>query len=455
MSESERGVKGAASGAEGDSRGVASESERLYQAARRVLPGGVSAAARLHPALGRAFMTARGEGGRLYDADGRAYIDLHTSSGASLLGHGHPAVKRAVQQALDLGIVCAHETPWQAEVARKLTEIVPCAELVRFTGSGTETTWHAIRTARAHTGRAKVVKFEGHFHGYHDYLGYSSWPPLDQAGPEDAPVAVPESAGIPPALRDFVIVLPWNDAGALERVLRRQGEEIAAVIMEPVNYNSGTILPAPGYLEAARRLTREAGVVLIFDEILSGFRTGPGCAQGYLGVTPDLCTLGKALGGGTVLSAFAGRRAVMEAVAPQGGAVHSGTFNAHLIPILAANAFLDEIARPAFWAHLEQLDTALYAGLREAFKRAGLPVWVQALGARFSLLFGLEEEPRSYRQAARHDRDLARRFWTAALDEGVYFHGGWHHGLSAMHTPGDVEEALEKVEAAARRVARG
>jgi glutamate-1-semialdehyde 2,1-aminomutase len=432
-----------------------SESQRLYEVAQQYLPGGVSAAARIHPSLGRAFMVARGEGARLYDADGKAYLDFHTGSGASLLGHGHPAVKRAVQQALDLGIVCAHETPWQAEVARKLTEIVPCAEMVRFTGSGTETTWHAIRTARAHTGRSKVVKFEGHFHGYHDYLAYSSWPPPDQAGPEDAPLAVPESAGIPPELRQFVIVLPWNDLGALERTIRREGDDIAAVIMEPINYNSGTIRPAPGYLEGARALTEEAGIVLIFDEILSGFRTGPGCAQGHLGVTPDMCTLGKALGGGTVLSAFAGRRAVMAAVAPQGGAVHSGTFNAHLIPILAANAFLDEIAKPAFWSHLAEVDTALYAGLRDVFKRAGLPVWVQGLGARFSLLFGLEEEPKSYRQAARYDRELARRFITAALDEGLYFHFGWHHGLSAQHTPADVAEALERAEAAARRVARG
>jgi glutamate-1-semialdehyde 2,1-aminomutase len=242
--------------------------------------------------------------------------------------------------------------------------------------------------------------------------------------------------------------------GALERTLQRQRDEIAAVIMEPINYNSGTIRPAPGYLEAARRLTRDAGVVLIFDEILSGFRTGPGCAQGFYGVTPDLCTLGKALGGGTVLSAFAGRREVMDAVAPRGGAVHSGTFNAHLIPILAAHAFLEEIARPTFWSHLEQVDTALYAGLRDAFKRAGVPVWVQGLGARFSLLFGLDEEPRSYRQAARQDGELARRFYAAALEEGVYFHVGWHHGISVQHTMADVDEALERIGRAARRVAR-
>ncbi|HLE45172.1 MAG TPA: aspartate aminotransferase family protein [Methylomirabilota bacterium] len=432
-----------------------SETDRLYREAQQHLAGGVSAAARVHASTGRPLMVARGEGGRLWDVDGRVYVDLHTSSGASLMGHGHPAVRRAVQQALELGIVCAHETPYQGEVARKISELVPSAELVRFTSSGTETTWHAIRTARASTGRWKVVKFEGHFHGYHDYLGWSSWPPLDRAGPEDEPTPWAESGGIPPQLEQFVIVLPWNDAGALERTIRRHRNEIAAVIMEPINYNSGTILPAPGYLEAARQLTRDAGIVLIFDEILSGFRTGPSCAQGHLGVTPDMCTLGKALGGGTVLSAFAGRRDVMAAVAPVGRAVHSGTFNAHLIPILAANAFLDEIAKPGFWTHLAELDSALYSGMREAFKRAGLPVWLQALGARFSLHFGLDAEPTSYRQAARFDHELARRFYAAAIEEGVYLHYGWHHGLSVMHTAADIDRALEGIEAAARRVARG
>ncbi len=398
-------------------------------------------------------MTARGEGGWVTDVDGKAYVDLNTSNGASLLGHGHPAVRRAIEQALELGIVCAHETPYQGEVARKISALVPCAELVRFAGSGTETTWHAIRTARAFTGKHKIIKFEGHFHGYNDYLGYSAWPPLDHAGPTDTPLPYPESSGMPELMKQLLVVLPWNDVDAVERTLRQQADEIAAIIMEPINYNSGTLLPARGYLEAVRQLTRDNDVLLIFDEILSGFRTGASCAQGYLGVMPDLCTLGKALGGGTALSAFAGRRDVMNAVSPKGKAMHSGTFNAHLIPILAANAFLDEVAQPAFWSHLEEVESQLYAGMRDAFRAAGIPVWVQAVGARFSLLFGLQEEPTTYRQAARHDTELARRFFRAALDEGVYFHSAWHHGPSAMHSHADIDTALQGIESAARRVA--
>jgi glutamate-1-semialdehyde 2,1-aminomutase len=432
---------------------TATRAERYFDEARQVLPGGVTAAARLNAGLGRPFVVARGEGARLYDVDGREYVDLCTSFGASLLGHGHPAVRAAIEVALARGILCAHELPEHAIAAARIARLVPSAELVRFATSGTETTWHAIRTARAYTGKQVVVKFEGHFHGYHDYLGYSAWPPLDRAGPAEAPVPYVESGGIPPELERFVIVLPFNDPEALERTLRGRAHEIAAVIVEPINYNSGVILPKPGYLEAMRALTRELGIVLIFDEILSGFRTGPSCAQGHLGVTPDLSTLGKALGGGTALSAFVGSRDVMGAVSPLGGAVHSGTFNAHPIAILAANAFLELAERPDFWAHLERLGERFYPGLREAFARAGLTVRVQALGNRFCLLFGLEDEPTNYREAARSDKALANRFYAAALDQGVYFHTMWHHGFSAAHTTEDIDRALVGIEAAARRVA--
>jgi glutamate-1-semialdehyde 2,1-aminomutase len=330
--------------------------DRLYRQACEHLVGGVSAAARFNPALGRPFYAARGEGSRIVDVDGRSYIDMNASFGAALLGYGHPAITAAIREAADLGVLCAFETEYQSEVAARICELVPSAELVRFTNSGTETVWHAVRTARAFTARQKVVKFEGHFHGYSDALGYSMWPPLTEAGPVEAPIAVPQSGGMPPVGAADMIVLPWNDLGALERTLARQGSEIAVVVMEPVNYNSGTLLPLPGYLEGVRELTRAHGIVLLFDEILSGFRTGPSCAQGYLGVTPDLCTLGKCLGGGTVLSAFAGRREVMEAVAPLGPAVHSGTFNANLIPILAGRAFLQVIADPAFWTNLREIE---------------------------------------------------------------------------------------------------
>jgi glutamate-1-semialdehyde 2,1-aminomutase len=430
----------------------ATRADELFASAKRVLPGGVSAAARVHASLGRPFFASRASGSRVWDLDGREYIDLNMSFGAALLGHDNPTIRKAVEAALDLGMLCAFETPFQAEVARKITELVPCAELVRFTQSGTETTWHAVRTARAHTGRSKVIKFEGHFHGFNDTLGFSMWPPVADAGPVSEPIAIAASGGMPPDAVDQILLLPWNDAAVLERCLEAHRGEVAAVIMEPIGYNAGTIMPAPGYLQAVRSLTREHGVVLIFDEILSGFRTGPGGAQEFLGVTPDLCTLGKCLGAGTPLSAFAGSREVMSAVAPLGSAVHSGTFNAHTIPILAANAFLDAITDPGLWRELGRKQEFFYPGLRAAFARAGLPVWVQAVGARFSLHFGLTEEPRSYRDAEKGDRAMATAFYEAALDRGLYLHHARHHGFSTMHTDADLAQALDAIEAAARAV---
>jgi glutamate-1-semialdehyde 2,1-aminomutase len=412
----------------------------------------VTASARLHPSLGRPFLAKRAKGSRVWDVDGREFIDLNMSYGAALLGHGHPAVNAAVIRATELGIMCGYETEYQTRLAERLIDLIPSAELVRFAGSGTETTWHALRTARVATGRAKVVKFEGHFHGYNDSLGFSFWPTIAAAGSADSPRPVPESAGTPESMTDLVIVLPWNDASALERVIDRHGTEIAAVVMEPVNHDSGTIAPLPGYLEAVRKLTSQHGILLIFDEILSGFRTGPGGAQQMYGVTPDITTLGKALGGGSPLSAFVGSRETMSVVAPLGRAVHSGTYNAHLLPIMASIAFLEEVSSPTFYPRLRALQDFFYPELQQIFDRAGVKVRVQSMGARFSLVFGLDYEPRNYRDVLVHDEALANLFYAHAMDAGVYFHASWHHGFSAAHTREDLADALGRIEVAARRL---
>lgn len=419
----------------------------LFEKASRVLPGGVCSSARLNKMLNRPIYMARGAGSRLWDVDGNEYIDLCTGFGATLLGHGHPAVVKAVKRAADLGFMCAMENEYQASLAEKLADAIPCIDMCRFTLSGTETTLYAAKLARNHTGRTKILKFEGHFHGFNDYLAYNYWPPLDGGWPK----IVPAANGMPEALAQDVLVLPFNDFERVEDLLTTRGQEIAAVILEPINYNSGGIHPLPGYLELLRRLTAKQGIVLIFDEVLSGFRTGPGCAQEYFGITPDLCTIGKAIGGGTVLSAFGGKREIMSKVAPLGTAQHTGTYNGHIVPVMAGNAFMDAITAPGFYEPLLQRSERLYAGIDESLKRLGIQGRVNGTGARFSILFGpiAEIDPLvNYNDTGRNDWDFAYRFYRNVLGEGVYMHTMWHHGLSSAHTEQDVDLLIQRIDAA-------
>ena len=320
----------------------------LWDRARDVMPGGVNASARMNGALGHPLFFQRGDGAYLFDVDGHRYIDYCTSHGASLLGHGHPGVAEAVHKSLAMGGLLACETELQVEVAERLLALFPGMDMVRYTCSGTETTWHALRVARAYTGRYGVIKFEGHYHGVNDIVGYSHWPELDKAGPADHPNAVPDSAGIPPENDERITLLPFNDVETFERCLRAKADTLAAVIMEPVNYDSCGLMPTPEFLRTVRELTRELGVVLIFDEILSGFRERPGAILGDACI-PDMTVLGKAVGGGMPISAFMGRRDIMETCTPVGPALHSGTYNAPPVLVSAMGAFLDEIAQPDFY----------------------------------------------------------------------------------------------------------
>jgi len=425
-------------------------SHQLWERAARSLPGGVNASARFDRALGHPLFVGHGQGAYLYDVDGNRYVDYCMSHGASLLGHGHPAIVQAVQQALDLGILCSCETEHQVALAERLKELFPGTDMVRYTCTGTEDTWHAVRVARAFTGRMGVVKFEGHYHGVNDTLGFSHWPKLDQAGPPDEPRAVADSAGIPPQNSDLITILPFNDIEALECTLATKGHEIAAVIMEPINYDSCGLVPTDAFLHAVRDQTRERGIVLIYDEILSGFRCGPGSAVADRGVSPDMTCLGKSVGGGMPLSVFMGRRDIMETCTPVGPALHSGTYNAHLTLILAARAFLDVVTQEGFYEHLNALGDRLYAGMREIMERRGIPCWVQGIGARFGLLFGVEEEPRNYRDVAKQDLAMADRFHLACLERGVFLaQGSPHHGYSAAHTMQDIDFTLDVMDQAA------
>jgi len=425
--------------------------QQLWDLASRYLPGGVCSSARMNRGINSPFYISRAEGSKVYDLDGNEYIDLCISYGAALLGHAHPMVVKAINQALDMGIMCAYENEWHTRLAQRIAETVPCIDMLRFSMTGTETTYYAIKLAREYTGRTIIVKFEGHFHGFNDYLAYNYWPPQEGAWPNITPAV----EGLPEYLQQGVIVLPFNDFERAEETLTTRGEEIACVILEPVNYNSGTILPQPGYLELLRHLTTEHGALLIFDEILSGFRTEPGCMQATYGVTPDLCTLGKAIGGGTPLSVFGGKREIMEHISPLGEAQHSGTYNGHLLEIMAGNAFFETILEPGFYEDLLPRCERLYKGINEIMTRLGFMGRVQGKGARFSFLFGPVAEKqvlRNYGDLLDNQWGLLDRFYRACLNHGVYIHTMQHHGISSAHTDEDIDKALEGIEAALRDV---
>ena len=433
---------------------MALASDRLYEAAQRVLPGGVSASFRVNRATGRPLYLTHGDGARLYDVDGREYIDMCVSHGASLLGHNHPAIKAALQQAIALGVICSYETEHQTALANQIIDMVACAEMVRFAGSGTETVMHGLRLARAATGREKIIKFEGHFHGYSDALNYSVSPPLATAGPTATPHAQPESAGMPSSDQGNIIIVPFNDVAALEAAFERAGTTVAALLMEPINYDQGCIPPLPGFVQRCRELCDQFGALLFFDEVLTAFRMAPGGAQEYLGVTPDLCVLGKAFGGGTPISALAGKRAIMEELRPVGNSEMSGTYLAHLTTVLPALAALQTFAQPDFYTRLDAVGERFYSGLQQIMERSGVPVRIQHVGPRFGLYFGLTTAVTNYRQAARKHSAMEHTFIAGCVERGVYFHASPHHGFSAAHTDADMDRVLAVAEAAMEDVER-
>ncbi len=424
----------------------------LYDFAKLYLPGGVSASARANGALGHPLYISRGDGAKVYDINGREYIDMCMSHGASLIGHNHPLIKAAVTRALELGIICAYETEHHSALAKRITVMVPCAEMVRFAGSGTETIMHALRLARTATGREKIIKFEGHFHGYSDDLNYSVAPPLNEAGSIANLQPYPQSAGMAKALADKLIIVPFNDFDALEKVFTEQGQEIATLIMEPINYDAGCILPKPGFVQHCRDLCHQHSALLFFDEVLTAFRLSTGGAQSYLNVIPDLCVLGKAFGGGMPISAIAGKRDVMMHFRPEGDCEHSGTYLSHLTTVLAAQAALEIFAEPDFYDNLNKIGDIFYTGLQEIIDSSGLPVQLQYAGPRFGIYFGVTHEVTNYREAAGQNHEMLLKFIAGCINRGVYFHVSPHHGFSSAHTEKDIDRALEGIDGAMAEV---
>lgn len=433
--------------------------QQQYELAQKFLAGGVTAYTRVNRAIGRPMFIDRAAGCRVWDLDGREYIDLCCSHGATLLGHGHEQIRSAVLHAIERGAPCSYENETHAEFARLLCETIPCCERVRFTGSGSEATMHCIRLARSFTGKTKLLKFEGNFHGYHDQVMWSIGTPADKLGDENSPNPFPGSTGMVPALAEQLVLVPYNRPDLLERAFVQHGGELAAVLCEPIYYNAGCLLPTPEFMATLRRLTQERGVLLIFDEVLSAFRMCAGGAQQYLGVTPDLCTLGKAVGGGYPLSVFGGRRDIMESLMPQGPCQHSGTYNGHPVPVAAGLAAVQAYRQGGFYDHINAVGKRLIDGLNDLFQRHKINGRVQGLGARFGVYFGVPGPLRNYRDAVQHQREQMLRFIAAAIGEGVYFHdyGGaaCHHGFCHAMSVADADEALARLDRAIAVMSQG
>ncbi|MGH2534229.1 MAG: aspartate aminotransferase family protein [Thermomicrobiales bacterium] len=425
----------------------------LFARARDVMASGVSASMRLHPYLGRPLYVGRGEGAYLYDLEGKRYIDYNTSNGAALLGHNHPAVRQAVLHGLEMGIIAAAETPYHETLAATLCEIIPAAERVRFASVGSEVTLVALRLARHATGRTKFLKFDGHFHGLAEPWLFAHQDPTDWES-----AVVPSSGGVPASMAEDVVMAPFNDMEAFEGAIARHGHELAAVICEPIHYNAGCILPAPGYLELLRQRTTEHGIVLIFDEVLSGFRTALGGVQAESGVTPDLTTHAKALANGLPLSSLSGRADLMEHLAPTGPVAHSGTYSGHPMSVLAALATIAELSEPGVYEQLNATADAFYRNLQAIFDRHDLPVRVQGRGARFGIYFGRREPVLTWADARGHNHEMNKRFTLGCIERGVYFHAytrqgpPGHAGFSLAHSVEDFAETLAVVEAVAKEL---
>lgn len=418
--------------------------------AKQVLPGGVNSSVRVNKALGVPIFAASAQGGYFTDIDGRQFIDMCCGHGSALLGHAHPAIDEALRTAMRMGYASVFETAYHEELARLVCESIPCADRVRFCSSGSEATLHMIRACRAYTGRTKIIRIEGHFHGYHEHVYIGGHPPQDRF-PTNREHPYIESPGIPEEFARLIVPIPHNDKAALEEAIRRHGNEAAMLILEPVNWNWGGILCDPDYLSFAREITADAGIVLFFDEIQSIFKTRKLSAQAEYGVVPDVCTIGKSLGGGLPLSAFCGKAEIMDLYKPVGEVQHSGTFNAHLVPILAGLAFVREALQPAFFDTLEALAVRLHAGLDEIIQRLDANLIVPHFGARFNIVFGRRTPAQRYQDCFCHQPRILFRFIQGCYDRGVYFHdyGGSpaHHGYSLQHTPADIDRVLTAVEA--------
>ena len=416
-------------------------SEDLLQRARQSLAGGVSSPFRAKSPVPLYFRDGRGS--RLWDEDGNEYIDYALAWGPAILGHCHPRLVEALTAQAAKPAILGAQHRLEIEVAEHIQKAVPCAERLIFTSSGSEAVQLALRLARAFTGRNLVVKFEGHYHGWFDSVLLSHHPTAAEVGPIERPNVVPESRGQVPNAADNVVTLPWNHAEALEGLFRELGTEIAAVIMEPVACNGGCILPRPEFLAKAQRVALGHGALLIFDEIITGFRIGVGGAQSFYDVIPDIATFGKAVGGGLPLSVITGRQEILEQMFT-GGVSYGGSFNGNPVSLAGGRIALEELTRNEGAALVEanRLGDHLAEEIRRLLGQHGFEALVSGFGTAFAIHFTPRKELGHYRDLFDDDRELLQRFLKTALEEGVNIVPDGRFYTSIAHTEEDIDQTL-------------
>jgi len=417
-------------------------SSRFFEAARSVIPGGVNSPVRACKSVGcDPVFVEKGEGCFLYDVDGNQYVDFVCSWGPMILGHAHPAVNAAVAEALAQGTSFGAPTWREVALAEKIVEMVPSIEQVRLVNSGTEATMSAVRLARGYTGRKKILKFDGCYHGHADSF-------LVKAGSGVATLGIPGSPGVPEEIVSCTLAVPFNDLRALKAVLDAEGDAIAAVIVEPVPANMGVVPPLDDFLPRLREWTRERGILLIFDEVITGFRLARGGAQEYFGIMPDLTCLGKIIGGGLPVGAYGGGSEIMEKIAPVGPVYQAGTLSGNPLATSAGLATLEILSRPGVYEMLDARAEALESGLSELAEDEGVACRVQRVGSMLTGFFGVKDPVTDFATALRADTGLYARFYMGMLEEGVYLAPSQFEAafVSLAHGWDEVEWTLEAAE---------
>jgi len=422
-------------------------SQKLFAEAQTFIPGGVNSPVRAFKSVGgNPVYIAKGEGSHITDVDGNTYIDYIGSWGPLILGHAHPKVLAAIQEAAVLGTSFGAPTERETEMAKQVCEIVPSVEVVRMVNSGTEATMSALRLARGYTKRDKIMKFEGCYHGHADSL-------LIKAGSGVATLGLPDSPGVPSSIAVNTITVPYNDMESVKLAFEKFGNELAAVIVEPVAGNMGVVPPMPGFLEGLREITHRYGTLLIFDEVMTGFRVARGGAQDYYGITPDLTTMGKVIGGGLPVGAYGGKREIMLQVAPAGPIYQAGTLSGNPLAMAAGLTTLQELGRPGVYEQLEAKSARLAEGLADNAKKAGLPHTLNRVGSMVCLFF-TETPVVNYETAKTADLTRFSAYFQYLLEEGVMIPPSQFEGMfvSLAHTDEDIERTIEASYKAMKRL---